>query len=89
MAIVIKKSGVEEPFDPTKLKNSIAKAAQDTSLSQEKKDEVVEQVSAKVIPLFEDKEKVKSTEIRDAILSELDQVAPDVANSWRAYEQRR
>jgi len=87
MAEVIKKNGTKEPFDSEKIRKSIAGAVQRTNLSEERKNEVVEQVAAAVIPMIEDREEVETSEIRETILSELDRVEPAVANAWREYEQ--
>ncbi|PJA02573.1 transcriptional regulator [bacterium (Candidatus Gribaldobacteria) CG_4_10_14_0_2_um_filter_36_18] len=86
MAEVIKKNGTKEPFDSEKIRKSIAGAVQRTNLSEERKNEVVEQVAAAVIPMIEDREEVETSEIRETILSELDRVEPAVANAWREYE---
>jgi transcriptional repressor NrdR len=87
MAEVIKKNGAKEPFDPEKIRKSIAGAVQRTDIPEERKSEVVAQVAAAVIPTLEVREEVETSEIRETILSELDRVEPDVANSWREYEQ--
>jgi len=87
MAEVIKKNGTKEPFDSEKIRKSIAGAVQRTNLSEERKNEVVEQVAAAVIPMIEDREEIETSEIRETILSELDRVEPAVANAWREYEQ--
>lgn len=87
MAEVIKKDGTKEPFNPEKIKKSITGAAQQTDIPEERKNEVVEQVAATVIPVLEGKEEVKASEIRDIILSELDKVEPAVASAWRKYEE--
>jgi len=86
MAEVIKKNGTKEPFDSEKIRKSIAGAVQRTNLSEERKNEVVEQVAAAVIPMIEDREEIETSEIRETILSELDRVEPAVANAWREYE---
>ncbi len=87
MAEVIKKNGTKEPFDPEKIRKSIAGAAQRTDIPEERKNEVVEQVTAAVVPTLEGREEIETSEIRETILSELDRVEPGVANAWREYEQ--
>ncbi|MGC9031560.1 MAG: ATP cone domain-containing protein [Minisyncoccia bacterium] len=86
---VIKKSGQREPFDPDKIKDAIWGAAQRTDLSDEIKDQIVEEVSEKIIERFQNVDVVATSEIRDAILEELDNIAPDVATSWREYEAKK
>ena len=87
MAEVVKKKGVKEPFDPEKIRKSIAGAAQRTDIPEERKSEVVEQVVAAVIPMLEGREEIETSQIRETILSELDRVQPSVGNAWREYEQ--
>ena len=87
MAEVVKKNGTKEPFDPEKIRKSIAGAAQRTDIPEERKNEVVEQVAAAVIPMLENREELETSQIRETILSELDRVEPGVANAWREYEQ--
>jgi len=84
---VIKKDGAKEPFDAEKIKNSILGAAQRTELSEERKNEVVEEVAAKVIQMAEEKDEIATSEIKEKILSELDVVEPAVSEAWRKYEQ--
>ena len=84
---VIKKDGTKEPFDAGKIKNAIAAAAQETNLSEERKNEVVEQVAAAVIQMAEGKDEIATSEIRENILKELDSVEPSVSGAWRKYEQ--
>jgi len=84
---VIKKDGAKEPFDAEKIKNSILGAAQRTELSEERKNEVVEEVAATVIQMAEKKDEIATSEIKEKILSELDSVEPAVSEAWRKYEQ--
>jgi len=86
---VIKKDGAKEPFDPEKIRNSIAMAAQEAGLTEERKNEVVEQVANTVIQLAEGKEEITTNEIKEKILSELDQVEPSVSAAWKKYEETK
>jgi len=84
---VIKKDGTKEPFDAEKIKNSIRAAAQRTDLTEERKNEIVEQVAAKVIQMAEAKEEIATSEIRENILSELDSLEPSVSAAWKKHEE--
>lgn len=86
---VIKKDGTKEPFDPEKIKKSIAAAAEQAGLLKERKDEVVGQVSASAIALAEGKEEIATLEIREKIISELDRIEPAVSAAWRKYDQEK
>lgn len=86
---VIKKDGTKQPFEAEKIKNSIAAAAVRTDLPEEKQKEVTEQVAAKVIQLAGEKEEIATSEIKQAILSELDVVEPAVSEAWRKHDQEQ
>lgn len=86
---VIKKDGTKEPFDAEKIKNAIAAACQDAALPEERKNEVVEQVSAAVIQTAEAKEEVSTSELKENILSQLDSVEPLASAAWRKYDRER
>lgn len=86
---VTKKDGTKIPFDAGKIKSSIASAAKVTDLSEEKQNEVVEQVATVAIQMAEAKEEITTTEIRDKILSELDSVEPSVSASWRKHDEEK
>jgi len=89
--IVIKRDKREESFDTEKLKQSIRVNALDTVLreSEERINNLVDQVAKKVILSLGTKEKTSTWEIREKILSELDAIAPDVAKTWRDYDEQR
>lgn len=86
---VIKKDGTKEPFDAEKIRKSIAAAAQRTELSEERKNEVVEQVLSAVIQVAAEKEEITTAELKERILSQLDTIEPSVSESWRKYEQEK
>jgi len=89
--IVTKKDGSEEPFDMAKLKQSIRVNALDAVLKQSENDinTLVENVSEKALLSMQTSEKVKSSEIRQSILEELDKIAPLVATVWREYDEQQ
>lgn len=86
---VIKKSGIKEMFEPEKIRRSIAKAIGRVNMPEQRKDEIVEEVSEIVISNLKERGDVESREIRENILSELDRVSPIVSNAWREYEQNK
>ena len=86
---VIKKDGEKEPFDVEKIKKSITVAVSEADLSEERKSEVIEQVSKAAIQLAEEKEEIATSEIKAKILSELDALESSVSESWRKHEQEK
>ena len=86
---VTKKDGERVPFDMEKIKHAIMSAADDTELSDEEKDDAVEQVCAAVMMNLETREEVSSQEVKDAILSELDVTFPAIGEAWRKYEESK
>ena len=84
---VIKKDGTKQPFDPEKIKTAIGLAAEQAGLSEERKNEVVEQVATAVIQLADTKEEIATSELREKILSELDNIEPSVASVWREHRK--
>jgi len=86
---VIKKDGTKEPFDAEKIKDSIRAAAQQTTLSEERKNEVVEQVAGAAIQMAGEKEEIATSEIKEKILSELDTIEPSISAAWREYEEEK
>jgi transcriptional regulator NrdR family protein len=87
--LVIKRDGSKVAFDAEKMKRAIASAALQANFPQDKRIDLVESITIKVIAGFEGKEEVKTTDIRDAILRELDAVAPTVAMTWRNYDANK
>ena len=86
---IIKKGGVKEMFEPDKIRRSITKAIERVNMPEERKEQIVEEVSGIVISNLKERGDVESSEIRESILSELDRVAPIVSNAWREYEQNK
>lgn len=86
---VIKKDGSRQPFDAEKMKRAIALACQEGGLTEERKNEVVEQVSAAAIDLADAKDEVHTSELREKILSELDNLEPSVSEYWRRYDREK
>lgn len=84
---VIKKDGTKEPFDAEKIRKAIAAAAQRTELPEERKNEIVEQVTAKVVQMAEAKEEIATSEIRENIVRELDSAEPSVSEAWKKHEE--
>ncbi len=86
---VIKKDGKKQLFDVEKIKKSITNVTSGVDLSEDRKNEVLEQVSKAAIQLAEGEEEIASAEIKEKILSELDALEPSVSEVWRKHEQKK
>lgn len=84
---VIKKDGTKVPFDVEKVKSAIVGAASVTDLSEERKIELVNQITSSLLLKLEGKTEVATTEIRETVLAELDSIEPSVSAAWRQYEK--
>ncbi len=84
---VIKKDGTKEPFDSGKIKRAIEAAAREAGLMDEQVNAAVIQISGIVMALADSKEEIATSELRDKILSELDNVQPAAAAAWRKHAE--
>ena len=86
---VIKKDGAKEPFDPGKITNAIVASCQGAGLPEQRKNEVVTQVSASVMQALETKEEISTSELKNIILGQLDTVEPTASAAWRKYDETK
>jgi transcriptional regulator NrdR family protein len=86
---VTKKDGTKEPFDAEKIKKAIMAAAARIDLPEERKNEVVEQVTASLVQMADAKEEITTVEIREKILSELDALESSISEAWRKHDQEK
>ncbi|BAZ98521.1 ATP cone domain-containing protein [Methanothermobacter sp. EMTCatA1] len=85
---VIKRRGFREPYEPSKIRASLEKAAIDAGYSPEEKREIIERVYETVKKKIEVEEEIKSDTIRACLLTELDRCEPYIARSWRRFEKK-
>jgi len=86
---VVKKDGSKQDFDPGKIRNALSMAAKEAGISEEKKNEVVEQVISAVTGIVEGKEEISTGEIKTKVLMELDNIEPSVSDAWRKYDREK
>lgn len=86
---VIKGDGSKQPFDAEKLKASIRSATNEANLEEERANEVVEQVSSAALELAATKDEIATSELKEKILSDLDNIEPSVSAAWRKYDENR
>jgi transcriptional repressor NrdR len=90
MTQVIKRGGKKrEAFNPSKIRNSVKKAAKEAGFSASKVEEVVKEVGNGVIGFFGKKKVVKAVDIRRSILGRLERSAKAVAKKWKSFEKRK
>ena len=86
---VIKRDESKQPFDEGKLKRSIEFAAQDADLTEERAQEVVDQVFPVAAEAANAKEEIATSELREIILAELEKTEASAAEAWRKYDQSK
>lgn len=74
-------------FDPEKISGSVMMAAEDAGIPEEEQHAIAKKVSLIVVESLKDKEEISTAEIKSMVLSELDILAPAVADAWREYDQ--
>jgi len=86
---VIKRDGSRQLFDARKISNAIMAAGAETDLSDDKVNEAIERVTTVVSQMVEARDEITTTEIRERVLSELDAMAPAIAEAWRKYDKQQ
>lgn len=86
---VIKKSGERVLFDEEKVRNSIASAARAVHISEEKINMISDQILGEIRQWVAREDKITTSEIKEKVLSQLDVIEPEAAESWRTYDRDR
>ena len=87
MTGVMKSDGSRETFDAGKIRQSIAAAAKDSGIAQDRAKEVVDKVSDMAIGMAEREDYIEAGMLREMILRELDSAQPAVSKAWRDYDR--
>jgi transcriptional repressor NrdR len=88
MTNVIKRNGQQEPLRPGKIRKSVEEAVKDAGFSPRQKMNVIEHATQDALEMAQSRDKVKVRQIRDTILSDLEQDDPQVAQAWKKYEMQ-
>ena len=88
MTDVIKSNGKREQFSEQKVKNSVENAVKDAGFNPQEKMNVINHASQDAIQMAQNKNQVQTKQIRDTILSDLEQDDQQVANAWKQYERQ-
>jgi|GEM_PF-6502532 len=87
MAEITKRSGQSEPLDMEKVRKAIQKAAIDADKSvsdmQDKIDSLVKEVSGQI-----EREAKTTDDVRNIIMSKLEDAEPAVAEAWKDFEEK-
>ena len=86
---VIKKDGRREPFDGDKIRRSIQAASRDAGLPEERITVITDRIAESAIQFAADKDEVTTGELRERILTELNDVEPSVADAWRRHDETK
>ena len=87
--VVVKNDGTKSAFDAEKIVSGIVAAAAQAGLSVDESNGLADDVLGAIMVEFEGQEEVATSDIRDRVLAELDNVAPAVAEAWRVYEESK
>jgi len=89
---VVKRKGTIETFKADKIKGSLQKAAVDAGFTVEEKQDILNEIYAKINEKLDEKVdqegQVKSETIQACLLTELDKCEPYIARSWRSFESK-
>jgi transcriptional regulator NrdR family protein len=88
MTDVIKRNGKKEIFKPQKLRKSIESAVSDAGFTVTKQMKAIEHATQDAENLARGRNEIKSQELRNEIVNDLESDAPEVAQAWRNYEKQ-
>lgn len=87
MTQVLKRNGRKQKFDENKLKHSVEAAANEAGVPEDRCRALVKAVTKEISDSVCKEKEVRSTYLRERILSALDRNEPIVARSWRDYDR--
>lgn len=88
MTDVIKRNGKKERFNAQKIRKSVENAVSDAGFSVTEKMNVIEHATQDAENLAKNRNEVKTEEIRNEIINDLEEDDQKVAQSWRNYERQ-
>jgi transcriptional regulator NrdR family protein len=88
MTDVIKSTGKKEPFKPEKIRKSVESAITDAGFTISSKMSAIEHASQDAMNLARGRNEIRSKELRDEIVNDLESDAPEAAQAWRKYEKQ-
>ena len=88
MTDVVKSNGKKEPFNVSKVRKSVENAVSDAGFTLTSKMGAIEHATSDVESLAQDRNEIKTKEIRNEIVNDLESDAPKAAQAWRNYEKQ-
>lgn len=86
---IIKKDGKKEPFDAQKIKSAVVAAATQAGVTAEEGVEIAEKVASTITQSVANLSEVVGAEVRARALSQLDAIAPTIAEAWRNHDEKK
>lgn len=86
---VIKKGGKKEPFQKEKIETSLKKAIESTKIEKKESKEIFEKTMKELEGFLVKKREITTAEIEAKILLILENIAPEIAQSWRDYRRKK
>lgn len=88
MTDVIKRNGKREPFNVRKVRKSVENAISDAGFTLTDKMGAIEHATGDVESLAQNRDKIKSQEIRNEVINDLESEVPEAAQAWKNYEKQ-
>lgn len=88
MTNVLKRKGVQESFNPDKIKGSLQKATIDAGYSIDEKKDIINEVFLNINKKLDSEKEVSTDTIRMCLLTELDKCEPYIAKSVRKFDSK-
>ena len=84
---IIKKDRTKEPFSVEKIKSAVIAAATQAGITAEEGAKIAETVASTIAQSVVNLSEVLGVEVRARALSQLDAIAPTVAEAWRKHDK--
>ena len=87
MTVVVKRDGSRENFKRDKIMKGIESAAKRVNVDKKRAKEIAERIARGVQDSYRDREEVRSRDIRDRVLKDLDREGKRIAKEFRSFNK--
>jgi transcriptional regulator NrdR family protein len=87
LTYVIKRNGERELFDADKIRRAIGKAIKDMGMNVENKKALIDTVTINVAGSIGMRNEIKTSEIRDKVLTEIGKIDASVLEAWKRFDR--